>query len=431
MVVVDIAWTVAGSAGPNAHHLEMAVVSAADPEGNGRCSVKPNAEESCRKPNTTDAKVIASDTTDIWAPYKATGLELKISADVSPDTGYVDASRRPPAEGNGGTRDSPATTPVPDGNASVRDRRRTLSPEPLGRGGLDALGNSGDTSARRPRAFPKTKGTRNGREKEGDDVVDGFLRNHRHQRAESDGPPRHSFGGARGRKTAAAHGRGSGRLSDRLLRRSRTVIYAPDDKGKQEEAVNDEGDRARGRHGGHETQELGPTQKLFGGNEGSGEAGGTWPGRRFSMGEEGQGGGNVGTEEGERTRQGGAGQKELVAPSPLSIQVEDDDDLVDRLFCLGRMAGVRSSGPASCPPRPSGDPGGRGKGRGAFDMDPVQVRCALPVIPLYSGRQNSRLFGVSGKRDTRSADIPHNNVIRSTPNVWLGSISPLLSRQCC
>lgn len=393
MVVIDIAWTVAGSAGPNAHHLEMALASPADREGNSRWSVAPAAEKGCGKLNTTATAASANETTDIWTPYKATGLKLKISAEISPDTGDGGVASRSSARGHGETREPPATTPVSDGKTYLEDGLNVLPLEPLGRGTLGALGNSGNTSTRRPRSFPNTKGIMKEREKESDGVVNGFLRTHRHQRAESDGPPQRSFGGARSGKTAAAHGRSSGFLSDKRRRRSRTERCAPEEKETQEGAVSDEAGGGGGLHRAKESEKLSPTQKLFSMSEGSGEAIGSWAGSRVSMGEKGEGGGRVGEEGGERIEGRKGGQNEIKSISPLTLRVEDDDDLVDGLPGLARtprVAGMRSSGPASCPPRPSGDPGDHVEGRDAFNVDHAQVRLAhVPVMPLYFGLQKS------------------------------------------
>lgn len=386
MVVVDIAWTVAGKAGSNAHHLEMALASTADRESGSGGSVAPAAEERCNNVNSTAIMAASNDTTDIWAPYKATGLELKVFTEVSPDSGVVGVARRSSAKGQRETRGSTATTttPVSDEKKYRGDGMRTAPPpEPLDRETLAALSNSGSTSERRPRTFPRTQGTRKERENKGDNAVDGPVRTHRHHRAESDGlPQRGSFGGAWGRKTAAAHGRSSGRLSGKLLRRSRTEICAPAEKEVQQGAANDEAGGGGGRRGGKEPDKQSPTRKLFGAGEGSGEADGLWAGSssRVCTGEEGGGDGRVGEEVVEKTGETERGRNKSESISPLSIRVEDDDDLVGGLFVsarASRVAGVGSSGPASCPPRPSGDPGERGEGRDAFNVDHVQVRlCA-------------------------------------------------------
>lgn len=422
MVVIDIAWTVAGKAGPNAHHLETALASDADQMGNRIASVAPATEETCRNLNATATMASANDTTDIWAPYKATGLKLKVFAEVSPDTGNGSVARRSYAEGRREARESPATTPVPDEETHLGDGKRTSHLESLGGGILGALNKGDDTSDRRPRSFPNTKETRKERERDAHDVVvDGFLRTRRHQRAESDGPPRRSFGDARSRKTAAAtHGCGSGRVSDKLLKRSRTEIGVS--------AINDQAGSGGGRQRVKEPENS--VEKLFHAREGSGEADGIWAGRRVSMVEEGEGGGTVGEEVGGRTGGKEGGRKRSGLLSPLSIRVEDNDGPVDDLFGIARaprVAEVGSSGPASCPTRPSGYSGERGEGRDTLSVNHVQVLSALPVIPPYSGLQKSCLLCPRRNFDNRSVKRPPESRESDGHTMWFRSFPYILS----
>lgn len=75
-VATEFQWTCAGSQGPYAHHIE-AVLQHEVGELN---SVD-------REESTASARrgVSAQAERDLWIPYRATGLQLKVAADISPN----------------------------------------------------------------------------------------------------------------------------------------------------------------------------------------------------------------------------------------------------------------------------------------------------------------------------------------------------------
>lgn len=400
MVAIDLAWTCTGSAGPNSHHLEMVLPHAAvgrhginyDDKGSVATTT---GEESRRTTSNTAANSTTrvKNDTNMWAPYRATGLSIKISAEITPDPIGGRASggdgnghdRRPAARGNGGASGNPAASPVPEGTTK-NGGSRNLSPR--GGGILDIrINNGGSSSTERPKSFPMAQ--KADKEENGggddDDAGSSAPRPHRHQRAESDGPlspPWRFRYGRSGKKSAeGVHSRGSGLLSDRLLRRSKTVAPTAIEAGGQEEqraVAGDEADGGRNGSGGRSRVAA----RVFGMGEGSGETavGPTRVGRSRtnSMREE-VGGAGEGGRGGEEGGGGVSGVEEEIQEAsriqqPLTIHVEDEYDLPG-LKDISTTVGVRSSGPASCPSRPCRVGGvSYAGGRGAFNVGYAEVK---------------------------------------------------------
>ena len=364
MVVMDFAWTVAGSAGPNAHHLETALAAGVDSQvsvGVGRAAAEESRSQADIKAPMSRAK---NTTPDMWAPYRATGLQLKISTEVSSECSPV-------LDGPRLSRGGPRASPI--------DRRTTRT--------RSDIGHSNTTKSE---SFPRSEET--GKQRGGNvgGVGDELLRAPRHERAGSEGPlppRRRSFGRYRsGKPAAAARGRGSGSLSDILLRRSR----APSDASEEGRKKDFVGDAKGGAEGGGRTDErLSVAPQECGGDRVNREAVGAWASSSDIAGmREGRERGEVERKNvGERGGDGGERPKEMRVRRPLRIHIADGDGPGDALVGntrTRRVEGEKSNGPASRPSRTSGDGNARGEGRGARSVLFTQVTRPPSAICLRS-----------------------------------------------
>ena len=236
---------------------------------------------------------------DMWRPYRATGLTLKVAIEIAPET-----------SGDRGRGAVPTAT-IPDAAAS-RERRFTD-----GSGG-DEGGGDGDDSGSirisRPRALTRepTEGHRRGG---GSGGGGSGTRRHRHRRSESDC--------AGGRWGFGLNGRGGGRgfFAERLFGRSRTDIDGVEDH---------DGDRGAGGDGG-----------------GGGGGGGSDSRRKVDT------GGGAGLD-----ASGGGGHAPSVV-SHLTIQVDEDPYGDPGNESVPPERDVNNNhnnldGPASCPERSFG-----------------------------------------------------------------------------
>ncbi|CAM9317142.1 unnamed protein product, partial [Ectocarpus sp. 8 AP-2014] len=418
MVILDIAWTCAGHAGPNGHHLE--ILSTAGTVGQGRengrgavaggaatiatatatatatsgvssgggagfCSpsipasrpANPAVEGNRNETNNSAATTGTNGHSDLWAPYRATGLKLKVSAEISPDKiggGGGGGGDRQSPQGQRGTCVSRATSPVPVRRTiSSSGGGGSLGISPVHGGTLKSVprnngSSSGDDHARRPNSFPRSKPLGKEDKKDDDDDAGGSdtcsgLRAHRHQRADSDGPLRPRRWRRAKTPEAAGHGNvtGSGFLSDMMRRRSRTVSDKLEEQVPLEQAGARRGDK------------LSIARQVFDGGGGEVEA---LAGRSSTIGSRSneEGGGSVGGG-GEGEGEGGREHKSRRQPFPsLSITADDDNETAGSLPGFVELdstaaAGGRFSGPASCPSRPSGC---QGEARDSFNGEPSQ-----------------------------------------------------------
>ncbi|CAB1119520.1 unnamed protein product [Ectocarpus sp. CCAP 1310/34] len=418
MLKLDIAWACAGHAGPNGHHLE--ILSTAGTVGQGREDVRgavdgsaatiatatatatatsgissgggagfsspsipasrpanPAPEGNRSETNNSTAATSTKGHSDLWAPYRATGLKLKISAEISPDKigsggGGGGGGDRQSPQGQGGACVSPATSPVPVRRTISSSGDGSLGVSPVHGGTLKSVprnngSSSGDGHASRPNSFPRSK-PMGEEDKEEDDDAGGSdtcsgLRAHRHQRADSNGPLRPPRWMRAKAPEAAGHGNvsGSGFLSDMMRWRCRTVSDMLEEQLPLEQA------------GARRRDKLSISREVFDGGGGEVEA---LAGRSSTIGsrsnEEGGGSGGGGGEgEGEGRRQNISRRQPF--PS-LTITADDDNETAGGLPGFVELdstsaAGGRFSGPASCPSRPSGC---RGEARDSFNAESAQ-----------------------------------------------------------
>lgn len=361
MAVLDFAWTVTGNAGPNAHHLEQALASVADRQVYTGVGMAATEESHFQADTNAAVPRAANPAPDMWAPYRATGLQLKISTEISPDT---------VGGGGGGGRaarwqrmsGSPANSPVLGGSNTSWGSPRA---SPMNRRTARARSDGGKSSTGTPKSFPRTEGTGEKRDGVVNGVGDEILRGHRRERAESDGPAppprRRSFG------------RRSGSLSDILLRRPRTTIDASEE-GRERHGGGD----AKGMAGGRGSADERPSAlpEAFVVDRGDREAFGAWAGANSGgtgMGEERGGGEKVG----ERGGDVGGRQKGARVRRPLRIHIEDDGGPVDGLAGktrARRVEGEASNGSSSNPSRKSDGGNACGKGEGARNVFFSQVQ---------------------------------------------------------
>lgn len=163
LVSIDYAWTCEGGYNPNSHHLEHSLALGANSESSldGATSQAARAATSltyqCRGSEDSSNAVA-----DMWDPYRATGLKLKVSVEVSPDKlggKEMGAAAAAPAENDSSTK---SRSPC-DGS---RRHRRADSDGPAGRrsvgrglgssesgGGGGSGGRGGGNSGRGSRTF--------------------------------------------------------------------------------------------------------------------------------------------------------------------------------------------------------------------------------------------------------------------------------------
>ncbi|CAN0027152.1 unnamed protein product, partial [Ectocarpus sp. 12 AP-2014] len=414
MVILDIEWACAGHAGPNGHHLE--ILSTAGTVGQGRedgrgavagsaatmatataiatsgiCSgvgarlsspsisasrpANPAVEGNRSETNNSAAAASTKGHSDLWAPYRATGLKLKISAEISPDKigGGGGGGDRHSPHGQGGACVPPAASPVPVRRIISSSGDGSLGVSPVHGGTLKSVprnngSSSGDDHGRRPNSCPRSKPMGEEGKEEDDNDAGGSgtcsgLRAHRHQRADSDGPLRPRRWRRAKAPEAAGHGNvaGGGFLSDMMRRRSRTIS----DKLEEQLPLEQAGARRRDK--------LRISREVYDGGGGDVEALAGRSSTICSRSNE-EGGGSVGGG-GEGEGEGGRQSKSRRQPFPsLTITADDDNETAGGLpgfveFDSTVAAGGRFSGPASCPSRPSGC---RGEATDYFNVEPAQ-----------------------------------------------------------
>ncbi len=379
MVVMDFAWTVAGSAGPNAHHLETALILGADRQVYAGVGIAADEKSHFRTENNAALPRAANPARDMWAPYRATGLQLKLSTEVSPDTVGGGGSSISGRAARWWRMDgSPANSSVPGGlNTSWGGPRAS----PTNRRTARARSDGGNSSTGTPKSLSRREGTGEKRDKVVNVVGDGPLRAHRHERAESDGPTppprRRSFG------------RRSGSLSNLLLKRSRTASDASEE-GREGHGAGDAKGMAGGGGRAGERPSAAPEALIV--DEGDREAFGAWAGASSSgtgMGE-GRGGGE---KVGERGGDGGGRQNGARVRRPLTIHIEDDggpDDGKPSKMRSRRVEGEASNGLASNPSRTSGGGNTCAEGKRARNVFFSHVWLGFPLYGRLSRRMQPK-----------------------------------------
>lgn len=474
-ISTDFAWTCEASGGPDAHHLEInaagrvgrrciksrsgaidaldvTAAAAAAAAAGGSCThgapsspslvpFSPPARSTQGEGQSTleaaATMAAAGDDIDMWAPYVATGLKLKISVKISPDTTgggdglgdeeLVDKQHQP-------TAPSPASSPfVPNRRADSGTGLRASPLDGQTPGSMDH-GVKGDRNARRPNSFPRRKRTEHndGRDKEDDNVGFGFFRNYRHKRAGSDVPSQPQLGttvhaGLVDPAVGIGKTNRSGFLPGMLLTRSWAGSDSLQDNHPGTQAAGDGTSRGESADG----TEMSAVLNVSNSDRGKGEArserdrGGRGRDEAGVAGRDGEGGrggleeaaANVGT----RGASGSCGQEQSRVPPPLTINLEGQDDPADGLFRSMRMPStvVASpgilTGPASCSSKPSGT---RTGGRAAFPVDSAQVRTPSQTSEVfYHGLARLTTHRTHGFQALESLCAPVTPNIRPSPSL--------------
>ena len=350
-LAIDFGWMCQGLNDPNSHHLETLLTIGGDGGGGGggrgggggvACSssssvsgassivapVPPVLPEPARA--AAVAGVAASEPAhripgggaveggarpgdDMWAPYRATGLTLKVSIDIAPE--------------KSGDHERGFPTVIP---GAARQGQGFVDGEGMDGGGGGGGDGGGSTRVSRPRALTREPmegcgiGGSGGRGGGGGDDGGGGSGTRRHRRSESD------CAGGRWGFGFNARGRGRGFFADRLFGKSRTNTNE----------VEDHAGNSGGSGGG-------------GGAEG-GEGGvGVGTGNRYDV--SGGSGGICGV----GLEAIGGGYDPHSAMSNLTVQVEVDPygDTIRKATPPGEEDGHNHhhlDGPASCPERSFG-----------------------------------------------------------------------------